>query len=253
MQRAAYSLLGINEFAAFCETLPPHTPLTGSSILLNGLKVKVEWSGLSADEIPEEGQPLLVVANHPFGLVEALALDVLLLARRSDVTFLAYYFIGELPGIEGRYIYVDPMRDPQHRKRNTEAWRQSYQWLAKGGLLGVFPAGRVAHIDWTRMAIADPPWNPHIGRVVLKAKVPVLPVFFHGRNSLAFQLAALVLPKLHQSLVVREINNKHGITLRGVVGNIIRPDEMAGFTTGEETIGFLRDRTEALAHPSPAS
>lgn len=249
VQRVAFRLLGITRFYEFCKAIPPdsYTPETGSRVLIDLLRVKVEWSGAGRDTIPGEGQPLLVVANHPFGLVEALALDSLLLSRRKDVTFIAWHFIGELPRMGKHYIYVDPMRGAAHRKRNIEGWRRSLQWLANGGVLGVFPAGQVARFDWSRRAVVDPPWNPHIGRVARRTRVPVLPVFFYGRNSLVFQLAAMVFPTLHQSLVIREVSNKRDTTIRARIGEIIRPEELAGFATDEEAIAFLRHRTLALS------
>jgi putative hemolysin len=246
VQKAMLGLLGIDRLYAVCKALPPLPPEEFGAALLAAMGVKTEWSGLPMEAIPETG-PLVVVANHPFGLVEALALEAMLLKRRPDVNFIAWQSLAELPGLGQHYIFVDPLRSPKTRAGNVTAWRRAFEWLERGGALGVFPAGRVARFDWSRMTVADWPWNPHIARIARRLKVPVLPVFFHGRNSLGFLLAGMVMPTLHQSLVVREANNKRGRTLRGVVGPIIRPEELAGFAGDEEATALMRGRTEALA------
>lgn len=111
----------------------------------------------------------------------------------------------------------------------------------------VFPAGRVARFAWSQRAVTESPWTPHIARLARRTKVAVLPVYFHGHNGLAFQLAALTMPKLYQSLIIREFYNKRGTTLRATVGHLIPPEEVGHFATDEEAIAFLRRRTEALA------
>lgn len=241
-------LLGIEKLFALCRAMPQGTPETFPARYIAAMGITPEWSGQPLDTIPGRG-PLIVIANHPFGLVEGLALDAMLLSLRPDVSFIAWTSVAEIPGIGRRYFFVDPQRLPQNRKRNVAAWREAIAFVERGGALGVFPAGRVAHFDWSRMAVADRPWTPHVARIARKLKAPVLPVFFHGRNSLGFLAAGMVAPTLHQALVVREANNKRSLTVRGTIGAIVRPDELAGFASDEDATAFLRRRTEALAAP----
>lgn len=246
IQKLAFRLLGIDRLYAFAKRLPQGSPETFSSAFLDAMQMKVEWSGLALNDIPETG-PLLVVANHPFGLVEGLALDAFLLQRRPDVCSIAWHMIAELPGIGERHIFIDPLRDPKNRARNVKAWRRAFETLSGGHVLTVFPAGQVARFNASRMAVVDRAWNPHIARLARKTGVPILPVYFHGHNGSCFQMASLVFPTLHQSLLFREVNNKSGTTLRATVGPLIAPDEIAHFATDQEAIDFLRNRTEALA------
>jgi hypothetical protein len=168
VQRAMLGLLGINKLFSVCKALPPEK---FGAALLDSMDVRTEWSGLSPDAIPVTG-PLIVVANHPFGLVEALALEAMPLTRRPDVNFIAWHSVGELPRLGQHYIFVDPQLRPETRKRNVRAWRQAFAWIERGGVLGVFPAGRVARFDWSRMAVTDRPWNPHIARIVRRGESP---------------------------------------------------------------------------------
>ena len=244
-QRFIERVLGIDTLYGLCKTLSL-TPETFSAKILDAMQIRTEWSGLPVSQIPTAG-PLLVIANHPYGLIEGLALDTLLLSRRTDVTVMVWHMVAKLPGALDRGIYVDPLRHPDNRKLNIQGFRKAIDLMTRGGALLVFPAGQVARFSWSRRAVVDPPWNPHIARLARRAKAAVLPVYFHGYNGLPFQLAALMMPKLHQSLIVREINNKRGTTLRATIGHLIPPEDVGRFGTDEEAIHFLRRRTEALA------
>lgn len=238
-------LLGVTELYSLCRTLSL-TPETFSAKLLDALQIRTEWSGLPLSAIPSAG-PLLVVANHPFGLIEGLALDAMLLTRRSDVTVMVWHMVAKLPGSEDRGVYVDPLRQPENRKLNMQAFRKALDLLGRGGALLVFPAGQVARYEWSERAVIDPPWNPHVARLARRSKAAVLPIYLSGHNGFAFQLAAMAFPKLHQSLLIREVNNKRGFTLRAKVGNLIPFEEIEKFGSDEEAIAFLRCRTYALA------
>ena len=247
-RRAIERLLGIDTLYGLCRTLSL-TPETFSAKILDAMRIRTEWSGLPLSGIPATG-PLVVVANHPYGLIEGLALDALLLSRRPDVTVMVWHMVAKLPGALDRGIYVDPLRHPDNRTLNIQGFRKAIGLLSRGGALMVFPAGQVARFSWSRGAVVDPPWNPHIARLVRRTRAAVVPVYFHGRNGLPFQLAAVAMPRLHQSLVVREVNNKRGTTLRATVGPLIAPEDIAHFATDQEAIDFLRHRTEALAATS---
>lgn len=244
-QRAIERFLGIETLYGLCRTLSL-TPETFSAKILDAMQIRTEWSGLPHSEIPATG-PLLVVANHPYGLIEGLALDTLVLGRRSDVKVMVWHMVAKLPGLRDRGIYVDPLRLRDNRKLNIQGFRKAIDLLTRGGALMVFPAGKVARFTWSQRAIVDPPWNPHIARLARRTKAAVLPVYFHGHNGLPFQLAALMLPTLHQSLIVREVNNKRGSILRATIGQLVPPEDVEQFGTDEEAIEFLRLRTESLA------
>lgn len=245
-------LFGVTRFDAICSEMPPHETIDFSRTLLATMQVRVELSGRPADTIPATG-PLIVVANHPFGLIEGMAIDALLIERRPDVTVMAWHLISEISEYRDRWIFVDPLRQSGKRQLNVQSWRKAFQWLARGGAFALFPAGRVARFRWSRMAVADRPWTPHVGALARRTRAPVLPVHFHGRNSRLFQIVGALLPTLEGVLLLHEVNNKRGQTLRAVIGDLIEPDELAAFASDEEATEFLRQRTDALARPMPTS
>jgi putative hemolysin len=243
---ALHGLLGFSRFNAAYRGLPPCSAADFSRMALEQIEVKVELDGFPLDRMPASG-PLLMVANHPFGLIEALALDALLLARRPDATAMATYLLAAVPEYADRLIFVDPDSKARRRKLNIQAWRRSLQWLKEGKALLVFPAGRVAGFQWRRMAVADQPWSSHIAAVARKSRATVVPVYFHGHNGPAFQAINVLLPGLQNLLLIRQLMGQFGRTLRATVGQPIAPAELARFAGDESAIEFLREQTERLA------
>jgi putative hemolysin len=241
-------LLGFDKFNAVYARLPSCEAADLSRIFLDAMKVRVELDGEPREAIPPVG-PLVVIANHPFGLIEGMVVDALLLSVRPDVTVMAVHLLAAIPEWHDRLIFVDPLRSKRKRKLNARGWRQAFRWLGRGGAMGVFPAGRVARFQWRRRAVADPPWSPHIAALARRTGALVLPVHFHGRNGWPFQLAAILCPPLKNLSLVREITNKRGWTLRATLGRLIQPSELAGLATDDEAIAFLRQETEKLGRP----
>jgi len=97
------------------------------------------------------------------------------------------------------------------------------------------------------MTVADQPWSSHIAAVARQARAPILPVYFHGHNGWAFQLVNALCPPLQDLLLLREVVNKDGQTLRATVGRLIEPVELSQLETDNDATAFLRQETERLA------
>ena len=115
-------------------------------------------------------------------------------------------------------------------------------------LLAVFPAGSVSHIHLRQRRIVDPEWNAGIARIVRRSHARVVPVFFGGANSLFFQIAGMVHPKLRTALLPRELLNKGKRSISVRIGNVIPYRKIEAFDGDEKLIGYLRMRTYALKH-----
>jgi putative hemolysin len=239
-------LMGFPEFNAIYAELPVCKAVDFSRTFLDAMQIRVTFAGLDPDVIPSTG-PLIVVANHSFGFVEGLALDTLLLARRPDVTFLSVYVFAAIPELRERWIFVDPDRRSRNRNLNREGVRRSFEWVARGGVLAVFPAGRVARFSWRHMRTAEQPWSSRIAAVARETQTKVLPVYFHGHNGWFFQLVGMLHPGLQHLLFVREITNKRGRTLRATIGPLIEPAELVRFASDDDASQFLRQETEKLS------
>ena len=198
------------------------------------------------DRIPKSG-PLLVVANHPFGGMEGIALALALSKIRSDVKLLANFLIGRIPELRDFFLFVDPFERPGAKAANTRALRGAVDWLESGGLLAVFPAGEVASLDLKARRVTDPAWNPSIARLARRAGAGVVPVFVPGRNRALFQTAGLIHPALRTALLPREFLARSGKTVELRFGTPVPAARLLEFEDDRRAIDYLRDRTEILS------
>lgn len=194
--------------------------------------------------IPREG-PLIVVANHPFGAVEGLALISLMQSIRSDVRVLANHLLGAIPEVRDLSFLVDPFATQGSVRSNIRGIAGAMRWVRQGGALIVFPAGEVSHKRPGR-PIEDPEWSANMARLVRGTGAAVTPIFIHGHNGPLFQAAGLVHPRLRTLLLPRELTNKRGATIRLEVGSTIQPERLASIDGDAEMMRYLRDRTYLL-------
>ncbi len=214
---------------------------------LEKLKISYEASEDDLASVPQSGS-LLVVANHPFGGIEGLILASLLLGVRADTKIMANYLLGRIPELRQILLCVDPFETTASRARNLKPLKDGMGWLKGGHALAVFPAGSVSHVDLHQRRIVDPQWHQSIGRMAQKTQSAVLPIFFEGSNSLFFQLAGIIHPKLRTALLPHEFLNKGNKTVRVRIGNIIPFEKLTAFDTDEKLVTYLRMRTYALKY-----
>lgn len=222
-------------------------PETFCKRLLAALDVEVVISEADRRRIPKTGA-VVALANHPFGIVEGVALAQLLPQIRPDVKIMANRLLGELSEIADRIICVDPFGGPEARRSNARGMREAMDWLEGGGMLLVFPAGEVSQLEFNfpRVAVSDPAWSKSIARLLRKTKAAALPMFVDGRNSFLFQLAGLVHPRLRTALLPHELLNKQRRRIELRCGAVIASARIAGFTDDEKLVGHLRWRTYLL-------
>ena len=215
--------------------------------VLRRLHTRAKLSPDDLANIPATG-PLVVVANHPFGAIEGILLASLLKSVRSDVKVMANYLLDRVPELRDLFIFVDPFGGPHALQKNVRGIRESLKWLDRGGVLVIFPAGTVSHLDVRRREITDPEWSDSIGSIVRRSEASVVPVFFEGSNGALFQLAGLVHPKLRTAMLPREFLNKRRNTLNIHVGRAIGFNKLKAFKEDGELTEHLRRRTYLLRY-----
>lgn len=209
-----------------------------------GVRYHVDSGDLA--RIPAEG-PLAIVANHPFGMLEAAVLADVLTRARPDVKFMANSILAAIPQMRERFILVNPFGGRAATVENRTPLRRSIEWLRGGGALAVFPAGEVARFNLSRGAAVDRRWNPSIARLIRMAGCPALPVFFEGANSLSFQLLGMVHPLLGTAALPRELLNKRGTMVELRIGRPVPSDTLGSLQSDEAAMLYLRCRTDMLA------
>lgn len=211
--RMADRVLGIHEINRRYRTgiRPGVDPFEFARQTLDTLEIGVEISPAGAVEhIPRSG-PVLLVSNHPFGGAEALCLVRLLCRVRADVRFLANGALRVFPELAPLLIPVNPLTT---EASNVVSVRRCQTHLESGGLLVVFPAGRVASYYSGRQRITDAPWNRLVDHLLRYADATLLAVHFPGTNSRAFHLMGRIWEPFRMLMLPRELLGKHGELLR---------------------------------------
>lgn len=201
----------------------------------------------AAAKIPKSG-PLVVVANHPYGGIEALILLRLIHEVRPDAKFLANYILDRIPRVNEFCIYVNPFGGKNASTQNMKPLKEAISHLRAGGTLCVFPSGTVSHLHLRKREITDPEWSSTVGRLIRSGNADSLPIFFPGANRWPFQLLGLIHPLLRTLMLARELTNKTGQCFKVKVGNVIPHDRASSFKTDEELTAYLRMRTYILGN-----
>jgi putative hemolysin len=212
---------------------------------LQEMRIDYRISEQDLQRIPRTG-PVVVVANHPFGGIEGVMLADLLQSVRPDVKIMANFMLQRIEEMRELFIFVDPFGSESSAKANLKGMREAIGWLKDGKMMGVFPAGEVAHLQLKRREIIDPAWSPTIARIIRRTEASVLPIYFDGGNGALFQMLGLVHPRLRTAMLPHELINKkgHRFTLR--IGNAIGPRKIEEFESDESLMGYLRQRTYLL-------
>ena len=222
----------------------------GLENLLAEMRVELRVDAADVTRIPAVG-PVVVVANHPFGMLDGAVLAVLLTRVRPDVKVMTNYLLRDVPELARHCIFVDPFQTGLGSiDVNRRAIREALAWLRNGGMLAVFPAGEVSHWQFPQAEIADPVWSDTAARLIRRTGAAALPVYFCGRNSMSFHLFGMIHPRLRTAFLLQEFLQKKGRTVEVRVGSEISSHSLAGTTDDRELIEYLRWRTYLLARRS---
>lgn len=195
-------------------------------------------------EIPAKG-PLVIVCNHPFGILDPCVVASFVARHRPDVRVMTNSLMENIPEVRPFIIPVDPFGGQRARRQNFSAMRACLTHLRNGGALIVFPAGEVASYK-PGQGVREAPWHPHIAALVRRTGAAVLPVCFPGGNSRLFHLAGLVHPRLRTGLLLRECLGAEGRAVPMHVGQVLPFSRLKKFTSDTELIQFLRLHTLVL-------
>jgi putative hemolysin len=223
----------------------------GLEELLAEMQVELRVDAADAARIPASG-PVVVVANHPFGMLDEAVLAVLLTRARRDVKVMMNYLLRDVPELARQGIFVDPFRTGDSAGVNRRASREALEWVQAGGMLAIFPAGEVSHWQFPQGEIADPAWSDTAARLIRRTGATALPVYFCGRNSMSFHLFGMIHPKLRTGFLLQEFLQQKGRTLEVRVGSAISRDSIAAVADDREASEYLRWRTYLMARRNGA-
>jgi len=196
--------------------------------------------------IPREG-PLVIVANHPHGLVDGMVLAELIGRVRTDYKILTRSLLTGVAEIEDFMIPVPFPHEDDALDKNLEMRKRAMSHLAGGGCVVLFPSGVVASSRRMWGPAIEAEWNPFTAKMIFRSGATVLPVRFPGRNSRAYQIANRISPTLRQGLLLHEVCHALNRPQRPIVGNPVSPVEVQDWAgRSREFMAWLRAETLAL-------
>jgi putative hemolysin len=204
-----------------------------------GARYEVDWPANFT--FPAEG-PLIVVSNHPFGILDPVILADLVSAFRPYVRFMTNYLLGTMEEMRPWIIAVDPFDGENSAQRNLAPMKEALRFLRQGGTLAIFPSGEVAHYKMGR-GVEESPWSSHVGALVRRTKATVLPVYFEGHNSPLFHAAGMLHPLARTGLIFRELFQRCKEPVQVKVGQPIPFSRLKKFEDDESLTRYLRLHT----------
>lgn len=210
----------------------------------------LEVIGGSLSKIPGDG-PLIVIANHPYGILDGLMMGHILTRSRSDFRILAHQVFRRAGELNRVILPVSFGKTKAALRQNLETRKAALGYLATGGAVGIFPGGTVSTAARPFSHPMDPGWRAFTARMVAKSNAVVVPVYFDGHTSRLFQIASHLHFTLRMGLLIKEFRKRVDTPVRVVVGEPIGRDILDPLARdSRRMMDFLRKATYELS-PTP--
>jgi putative hemolysin len=231
-----------------------HCQLRGSTFttaLLNDPLIDVRYEIHNREILQQLPQgAFITVSNHPIGSLDGIILTDIFASIRPDFRVMVNEILAHISAMEDNFIAVIPRTDDnrERNQKNVNGIRLSLSQLKNGHPMGFFPAGAMSFYDRKLKIVRDLPWTHGVIRLIRKANVPVIPVYFDCLNSKFFYLLGHVNWKLRILRVAKEAFNKKGQTLHVYIGNLISAGKIRQFTDDTALANFLYRTTYEIKH-----
>ncbi|WP_435310306.1 lysophospholipid acyltransferase family protein [Primorskyibacter sedentarius] len=210
----------------------------------------LEILGGELNNIPTDG-PLIVIANHPYGILDGLMMGHILSVVRGDFRILANSVFRKADDLNKVILPISFDETREAMAQNLETRREALRYLAEGGAIGIFPGGTVSTAAKPFSRPMDPGWRAFTARMVAKSGATVVPIYFDGHTSRLFQLASHLHTTLRLGLLIKEFRKRVDTPVRVVIGKPIDPAEIeARAKDTRQLMDFLRKATYELS-PTP--
>lgn len=193
--------------------------------------------------LPKEGA-FITVSNHPYGGIDGLILLRILAEQREDYKVVANYLLRSIEPLKDKILPVNPFDQSISSESSFAGLRIAMKHLKDGHPLGFFPAGEVSSLHKTH--ITDKQWDKSAIKFIQKAQVPIVPIYFKGRNSVLFHLLGMINPLLRTAKLPSELLNKKDRTIEVRICKPIQLKEQQQFAETDQLGRYIRSKTYAL-------
>ena len=224
--------------------IPVGQPFWKQALDLLGINLLTKQSEIT--KIPKKGS-LVITANHPHGLVDGMVLAELIGKVRTDYKILTRSLLTGVKQIDQFMIPVPFDHEENALKKSLEMRKSAMDHLENGGVVVIFPSGKVASSETMFGDVVEGDWNPFTAKLIQKSGANVVPIFFPGSNSRIYQIANQISATLRQGLLIYEVVHAMNKPQKPLVGSLIKQDEISVWKSDPRGfMRWLRERTLSL-------
>jgi putative hemolysin len=214
--------------------------------ILDELKIKFEIPEEDLKRLPKDGA-YITISNHPLGGIDGILLLKLMLEVEPNFKIIANFLLHRILPMKKYIMPVNPFETHKDAKSSVIGIKETLRHLSDGKPLGMFPAGEVSTYKDGQLVV-DKAWEEGAIKVIRKAQVPVIPIYFHAKNSRFFYLLSKINPTLRTAKLPSEVFSQKNRLIKVRVGKPISVAEQNEHKTIEEYSEFLRKKTYMLAN-----
>ena len=215
--------------------------------IMEGYGVTIDIMHGELGDIPVD-QPFIVVANHPYGILDGLVMGSVLAQSGANFKIIANDIFNKAREISDKILPISFKNTREAISLNLRTRKNAITHLSHGGAIGIFPGGTVSTSSKLFSQPADPSWRSFTAKMIFKSNALVVPIFFDGNTSRIFQLASHLHPNIRAGLLLREFKLRLDKPVRIVIGKPIPRCRMDLFKNDSRKImDFLRLETYKLS------
>ncbi|CAM1334214.1 GNAT family N-acyltransferase [Tenacibaculum aestuariivivum] len=215
--------------------------------VLTDCKIEFEIPEDDLKRIPKDG-PFITISNHPLGGIDGVLLLKLLIEKRADYKIIANFLLHRIEPLKPYIMPVNPFETRKDAKSSIAGIKGALLHLREGKPLGIFPAGEVSTYRDGKLMV-DKPWEDGAVRLIKKAKVPVIPIYFHAKNSRLFYLLSKISGTLRTAKLPSEAISQKNRVIKVRIGKPISVKDQEQYKDVPSFYEFIRKKTYMLANP----
>lgn len=221
------------------------TGLEFLNALLDEFQIKFEIPEEDLKRLPKDGA-YITISNHPLGGIDGILLLKLMLEQRQDFKIIANFLLHRIEPLKPYVMPVNPFENRKDAKSSISGFKNAISHLRDGHPLGIFPAGEVSTYKDDKL-IVDKPWEEAAMKLARKAEVPIVPIYFHAKNSQLFYKLSRISDTLRTAKLPSELLTQKHRTIKVRIGNPIKVAAQKEHETLVDFTEFLRKKTYILA------
>ena len=215
--------------------------------VLKDCQVEFEIPEEDLKRIPKEGA-FITISNHPLGGVDGVLLLKLITEKRADYKIIANFLLHKIAPLQPYVMPVNPFENRKDAKSSVPGIKAALRHVKSGNPLGIFPAGEVSTRKEGKLKV-DKSWEKGAVRFIKKANVPILPIYFHARNSRLFYFLSKMSDTFRTAKLPSEILSQKNRVIKVRIGKPITTKDQDAYSDLTAFSEFIRKKTYLLANP----